>query len=67
MTVCDNLGEHLIGNIYIKVRENINYRKTKILISIQFRNERDAERAVTDLNTRWFDRKPIYAELRYEK
>jgi len=22
MTVCDNLGEHLIGNIYIKVREN---------------------------------------------
>jgi hypothetical protein len=21
MTVCDNLGEHLIGNIYIKVRE----------------------------------------------
>ncbi len=67
MTVCDNLGEHLIGNIYIKVRENINYRKIKVLISIQFRNERDAERAVTDLNTRWFDRKPIYAELRYEK
>ncbi|CAF4451017.1 unnamed protein product, partial [Adineta steineri] len=28
-----------------------------------FRYERDAERAVTDLNTRWFDRKPIYAEL----
>jgi len=34
MTVCDNLGEHLIGNIYIKVRENINYRKIKVLISI---------------------------------
>ncbi|CAF5209715.1 unnamed protein product, partial [Rotaria magnacalcarata] len=46
MTVCDNLGEHLIGNIYIK-----------------FRFEKDAERAVTGLNTRWFDRKPIYAEL----
>ncbi|CAM2710985.1 unnamed protein product [Rotaria socialis] len=46
MTVCDNLGEHLVGNIYIK-----------------FRYERDAERAVEDLNTRWFDRKPIYAEL----
>jgi len=46
MTVCDNLGEHLVGNIYIK-----------------FRYEKDAERAVTDLNTRWFDRKPIYAEL----
>jgi len=21
MTVCDNLGEYLVGNIYIKVRE----------------------------------------------
>ncbi|CAF3867416.1 unnamed protein product [Rotaria sp. Silwood1] len=46
MTVCDNFGEHLVGNIYIK-----------------FRYEKDAERAVADLNTRWFDRKPIYAEL----
>ncbi|UJR37896.1 hypothetical protein I4U23_030585 [Adineta vaga] len=46
MTVCDNLGEHLVGNIYIK-----------------FRYEKDAARAVDDLNTRWFDRKPIYAEL----
>lgn len=46
MAVCDNLGEHLVGNIYIK-----------------FRYERDAEKAVEDLNTRWFDRKPIYAEL----
>ncbi|CAF4451911.1 unnamed protein product, partial [Adineta steineri] len=42
MTVCDNLGEHLVGNIYIK-----------------FRYEQDADRAVTDLNKRWFDRKPI--------
>ncbi|CAF1083670.1 unnamed protein product [Adineta steineri] len=46
MTVCDNLGEHLVGNIYIK-----------------FRYEQDADRAVTELNKRWFDRKPIYAEL----
>ncbi|UJR08341.1 hypothetical protein I4U23_012612 [Adineta vaga] len=46
MTVCDNLGEHLVGNIYIK-----------------FRSEEDAERAVKELNNRWFDRKPIYAEL----
>jgi hypothetical protein len=22
MTVCDNLGEHLVGNIYIKVKKN---------------------------------------------
>jgi hypothetical protein len=31
MTVCDNLGEHLVGNIYIKVREN---DQKKILIFI---------------------------------
>lgn len=41
--------------------------RRKIFISIQFRHERDAEKAVADLNTRWFDRKPIYAELRYEE
>ncbi|CAF1302016.1 unnamed protein product [Adineta ricciae] len=46
MSVCDNLGEHLIGNIYIK-----------------FRYEKDAEHAVKELNNRWFDHKPIYAEL----
>lgn len=32
MTVCDNLGEHLIGNIYIKVR-----RKNQILDVIDLR------------------------------
>ena len=37
MNVCDNLGEHLIGNIYVK-----------------FRNEEDADKAVADLNNRWF-------------
>ena len=37
MNVCDNLGDHLVGNVYIK-----------------FRYEEDAERAVNDLNTRWF-------------
>jgi len=46
MNVCDNLGDHLVGNVYIK-----------------FRREEDAERAVNDLNNRWFGSRPIYAEL----
>ncbi|KRY90161.1 Splicing factor U2AF 35 kDa subunit, partial [Trichinella pseudospiralis] len=46
MNVCDNIGEHMIGNVYIK-----------------FKREEDAERAVKDLNTRWFGGMPIYAEL----
>ena len=46
MNVCDNLGDHLVGNVYIK-----------------FRREEDADRAVKDLNNRWFGGRPIYAEL----
>jgi len=46
MNVCDNLGDHLVGNVYIK-----------------FRKEEDAEKAVNDLNNRWFAGRPVYAEL----
>lgn len=46
MNVCDNLGDHLIGNVYVK-----------------FKHEDDAERAVDELNNRWFAGKPVYAEL----
>ncbi|KAE8741301.1 hypothetical protein FOCC_FOCC013155 [Frankliniella occidentalis] len=46
MNVCDNLGDHLVGNVYIK-----------------FRREEDAEKAVNDMNNRWFGGRPIYAEL----
>ncbi|XP_015920607.1 splicing factor U2AF 26 kDa subunit [Parasteatoda tepidariorum] len=46
MNVCDNLGDHLVGNVYVK-----------------FRKEEDAEKAVEDLNKRWFAGRPIYAEL----
>lgn len=46
MNVCDNLGDHLVGNVYIK-----------------FRREEDAEKAVNDLNVRWFGGRPVYAEL----
>ena len=30
---------------------------------MQFRSEEDAERAVNELNDRWFGGRPIYAEL----
>jgi len=46
MNVCDNLGDHLVGNVYVK-----------------FRYEEDAEKAVADLNNRWFNSRPIHAEL----
>lgn len=46
MNVCDNLGDHLVGNVYVK-----------------FRKEEDAEKAVNHLNNRWFNGRPIYAEL----
>ncbi|KAI2668471.1 Splicing factor U2AF 35 kDa subunit [Labeo rohita] len=46
MNVCDNLGDHLVGNVYVK-----------------FRKEEDAEKAVLDLNNRWFNGQPIHAEL----
>ncbi|XP_071003317.1 splicing factor U2AF 35 kDa subunit-like isoform X2 [Oncorhynchus clarkii lewisi] len=46
MNVCDNLGDHLVGNVYLK-----------------FRREEDAEKAVMDLNNRWFNGQPIHAEL----
>jgi len=46
MNVCDNLGDHLVGNVYVK-----------------FHKEEHAEKAVTDLNNRWFNGQPIIAEL----
>ena len=46
MNVCDNLGDHLAGNVYVK-----------------FKKEEDADKAVKDLNNRWFGGMPIYAEL----
>jgi len=46
MNVCDNLGDHLVGNVYVK-----------------FHKEEHAEKAVNDLNNRWFNGQPIIAEL----
>merc|ERR1711976_894017 len=46
MNVCDNLGDHLVGNVYVR-----------------FRYEEDAEKAVADLNNRWFNGRPVHSEL----
>lgn len=46
MNVCDNLGDHLLGNVYC-----------------QFVEEESAEKAVNDCNNRWYDGRPLVAEL----
>ncbi|KAH7687821.1 splicing factor U2af subunit-like protein, partial [Aphelenchoides avenae] len=46
MHVCENIGDHMSGNVYVR-----------------FRQERQASRAVRELNNRWFAGHPIYAEL----
>ncbi|XP_050624789.1 splicing factor U2AF 26 kDa subunit isoform X4 [Macaca thibetana thibetana] len=46
MNMCDDLGDHLVGNVYVK-----------------FRREEDAERAVAELNNRWFNGQAVHAEL----
>nr|XP_037847486.1 splicing factor U2AF 26 kDa subunit isoform X2 [Chlorocebus sabaeus] len=46
MNVCDNLGDHLVGNVYVK-----------------FWREEDAERAVAELNNRWFNGQAVHPEL----
>jgi len=86
MNVCDNLGDHLVGNVYVKVsvlRIKATYYTTAVMPCfmsldservtsipslsldghLQFRYEEDAEKAVIDLNNRWFNGQPIHAEL----
>lgn len=46
MHVCDNVGEHLIGNVYAR-----------------FEWEEDAQRAIDALNNRWYNKRPLFAEL----
>lgn len=64
MNVCDNLGDHLVGNVYIKVHiVDCNLTECLSRFIFQFRREEDADRAVNDLNNRWFGGRPVYAEL----
>lgn len=30
MNVCDNLGDHLVGNVYVKVRDGLQVQKTQL-------------------------------------
>ncbi|XP_512599.2 splicing factor U2AF 26 kDa subunit isoform X4 [Pan troglodytes] len=46
MNVCDNLGDHLVGNVYVK-----------------FRREEDGERAVAELNNRWFNGQAVHGNV----
>ena len=43
MNVCDNLGDHLVGNVYVK-----------------FKFEEDSEKAVNDVNNRWYNGKNFF-------
>lgn len=89
MNVCDNLGDHLVGNVYVKVGAHLKASPVSITVvlfsqqksrasvfqfqphlsylsldgPLQFRYEEDAEKAVIDLNNRWFNGQPIHAEL----
>lgn len=81
MNVCDNLGDHLVGNVYVKVgvvsKSSVQRSHYCYPVAVagsrsgdfclddpsQFRTEEDAEKAVIDLNNRWFNGQPIHAEL----
>ena len=54
MNVCDNLGDHLVTE---KINiETILRRLSKQVgnVYVKFKKEEDAEKAVNDLNNRWF-------------
>ncbi|CAF1057452.1 unnamed protein product [Adineta ricciae] len=59
--------EQHAGNNYTdhEVQQHFDefYEEVYTEVEDKFRYEKDAEQAVNDLNTRWFDHKPIYAEL----
>lgn len=40
-----------------------SYSLSLHFLCVQFRREEDAEKAVMDLNNRWFNAQPIHAEL----
>lgn len=46
LKVCDNVGDHLVGNVYCR-----------------FRLEESAQLLVDDLNNRFYQGKPVFAEL----
>ena len=65
MNVCDNLGDHLVGNVYVKFKkEEVGDLNLEYLVQLcLYFHLQDAEKACSDLNNRWFGGRPIYAEL----
>ena len=64
MNICDNLSEHLAGSSRLSSLVS-PHRFVRLLGNcyVKFHSEEDAEKAVIDLNNRWFDGRAIYAEL----
>ena len=63
MNICDNLSEHLAGKL---IRNDIDMCFHAFHLGncyVKFHFEEDAEKAVVDLNNRWFDGRAVYAEL----
>ena len=60
MNVCENLGDHIVGNVYIKFYKWVI---SKIAFTKIFRREEDAEKAQDALNERWFGGEAVAAEL----
>ena len=62
MNICDNLSEHLAGKqgYFIGISKFYKFLGN---CYVKFHFEEDAEKAVADLNNRWFDGRAVYAEL----
>ena len=63
MNICDNLSEHLAGKEERSMGELCLYVSLEGNCYVKFQMEDDADKAVTDLNNRWFDGRAVYAEL----
>ena len=64
MNVCDNLGDHLVGNVYVKFKkEEVSKYYDGDEVFANDTLAQDADKAVKDLNNRWFGGRPVYAEL----
>lgn len=55
---CKQLIKQMDINVFFEVKYLNNLGSL-----FQFRREEDAEKAVNDLNNRWFGGRPVYAEL----
>eukprot|EP00953_Heterococcus_sp_UTEX-ZZ885_P020399 11415-Heterococcus_DN1.PRE.1 len=77
MNVCDNLGDHLVGNVYVKrsackqsaaTAQTVSASKLQILLSCNpasssFADEDDADSALKGLFGRWYAGRPMVPEF----